>query len=250
MRKFNRSIWGGSRRLKLLKLDRVGAAYGASPVLSEIRLEIKSGEALALLGRNGVGKTTLLRTIAGLHTATAGNIDFDGKDVTALSAHERARRGIALVPQGRGIFPHLTVAENLTLGLSSLTGRKTAVREIPSYIYDMFPVLTRVSGRKGGALSGGEQQQLAIGRALVAQPKLLLLDEPTEGIQPSIVQEIGNALTRIRKELQIAVILVEQFLRFAWSITDRYCVMQRGRIVRSGDTKNESPEDVTHLLNI
>jgi urea transport system ATP-binding protein len=170
--------------------------------------------------------------------------------VTQLSAHERARRGIALVPQGRGIFPHLTVAENLTLGLSSLTGRTAAVREVPSYVYDMFPVLVRLKARQGGALSGGEQQQLAIGRALVAQPRLLLLDEPTEGIQPSIVQEIGFALTRIRQELRIAVILVEQFLRFAWSITDRYCVMRRGRIVRWGETSKEAPDDVIHLLNV
>ncbi|HTT74773.1 MAG TPA: urea ABC transporter ATP-binding subunit UrtE [Candidatus Binataceae bacterium] len=234
----------------MLKLESVGAAYGASPILNEIRLEINSGDAMALLGRNGVGKTTLLRTIAGLHPAATGIINFDGKDVTSLGAYERARRGIALVPQGRGIFPHLTVEENLTLGLSSLTGRDTPVRSIQPYIYDMFPVLTRLRTRKGGALSGGEQQQLAIGRALAAQPKLLLLDEPTEGIQPSIVQEIGNALTRIRKELKIAVILVEQFLRFAWSITDYYSVMQRGRIVRHGSTKSESPDTVAHLLNI
>jgi urea transport system ATP-binding protein len=234
----------------LLKLDCVGAAYGTSPVVSEIRLEVNSGEAIALLGRNGVGKTTLLRTIAGLHKTTTGTINFDGKDVTSLSAHERARRGIALVPQGRGIFPHLTVEENLILGLSSLTGRDTQLRDIPPYIYDMFPALVSLRARKGGALSGGEQQQVAIARALVAQPKLLLLDEPTEGIQPSIVQEIGNALTRIRKELKIAAILVEQFLRFAWAITDRYCVMQRGRIVRDGDTGSESPDSVAHLLNI
>jgi urea transport system ATP-binding protein len=234
----------------LLKLDGVGAAYGASPVVNEIRLEVKSGEAIALLGRNGVGKTTLLRTIAGLHKTTTGTINFDGMDVTLLSAHARARRGIALVPQGRGIFPHLTVEENLILGLSSLAGRDTQFHNIPSYIYDMFPALVRLRARKGGALSGGEQQQVAIARALVAQPKLLLLDEPTEGIQPSIVQEIGTALTRIRKELKIAAILVEQFLRFAWAITDRYCVMQRGRIVRDGDTRSESPDSVAHLLNV
>jgi urea transport system ATP-binding protein len=250
MPRFSQFTLAGSRRPKLLKLDCVGAAYGASPVVSEIWLEVKSGEAIALLGRNGVGKTTLLRTIAGLHKTTTGTINFDGKDVTSLSAHERARRGIALVPQGRGIFPHLTVEENLILGLSSLIGRDTLLRDIPPYIYDMFPALVPLRARKGGALSGGEQQQVAIARALVAQPKLLLLDEPTEGIQPSIVQEIGNALTRIRKELKIAAVLVEQFLRFAWAITDRYCVMQRGRIVRDGDTCSESPDSVAHLLNI
>jgi urea transport system ATP-binding protein len=192
-----------------------------------------------------------LRTIAGLHSASSGTITFAGEDVTKIPAHGRARRGIALVPQGRGIFPHLTVEQNLTLGLSSLTGRSPQPKnEIPSYIYDMFPVLARVSTRKGGVLSGGEQQQLAIGRALVSQPQLLLLDEPTEGIQPSIVQEIGNALNRIRKELNIAILLVEQYLRFAWSIADRYYVMQRGRMVTTGNTREESPDKVAHLLSI
>jgi urea transport system ATP-binding protein len=249
MLRFRRSISAGRRR-QLLKLEHIGAAYGTSPVLSEIDLEISSGEATALLGRNGVGKSTLLRTIAGLHAASTGNIILDGEDLTTLSAYERARRGIALVPQGRGIFPYLTVEENLRLGLSSLTGRDTAAYDIPSYILDMFPTLSRLGSRKGGALSGGEQQQLAIGRALVTRPKLLLLDEPTEGIQPSIVQEIGAALTRIRRELHVTVVLVEQFLRFAWSISDRYFVMRRGRIVRWGETSSESPEAIAHLLNI
>jgi urea transport system ATP-binding protein len=235
----------------LLTLEEVGASYGLSPVLTGIRIEIGAGEAVALLGRNGVGKTTLLRTIAGLHPVSSGNIIFAGEQVAGLPAYARARRGIALVPQGRGIFPHLTVDQNLVLGLSSLTGRSPEPKkEIPSYIYDMFPVLDRLRARKGGVLSGGEQQQLAIGRALVSAPKLLLLDEPTEGIQPSIVQEIGNALSRIRKELNIAIVLVEQYLRFAWSIADRYHVMQRGRVVASGSTKDEAPEAIAHLLSI
>jgi urea transport system ATP-binding protein len=235
----------------LLTLEEVGASYGVSPVLSGIKMEIGAGEAVALLGRNGVGKTTLLRTIAGLHPVSAGNIVFGGEQVAGLPAYARARRGIALVPQGRGIFPHLTVDQNLVLGLSSLAGRSPEPKkEIPSYIYDMFPVLDRLRARKGGVLSGGEQQQLAIGRALVSAPKLLLLDEPTEGIQPSIVQEIGNALNRIRKELNIAIVLVEQYLRFAWSIADRYYVMQRGRVVAAGSTKDEAPEAIAHLLSI
>lgn len=234
----------------MLKLEQVSAKYGASPVLSEVDLEIQAGEALALLGRNGVGKTTLLRTIAGLHMASAGSIAFDENNVTRMTAHERARRGIALVPQGRGVFPQLTVAQNLQLGLSSIAGRGNQKQQIPTYIYEMFPVLLRLRARKGGALSGGEQQQLALARALVARPKLLLLDEPTEGIQPSIVQEIGAILKRIRIELGVTLILVEQFLRFAWSITDRYCVMRRGRIVRRGETATESPDAVVHLLNI
>jgi len=235
----------------MLKLDGIGAAYGMSPVLSGVRLDVVSGEAVTLLGRNGVGKSTLLRTIAGLHPASDGKLLFDGEEITALSAHERARRGIALVPQGRGIFPHLTVEQNLTLGLSALTGQPAQrVQGIPEYVYEMFPVLRRLRQRQGGVLSGGEQQQLAIGRALVARPRLLLLDEPTEGIQPSIVQEIGIALSRILHELKIAILLVEQYLRFAWHLADRYYVMQRGRVVRSGDTRLEQPSAVVHLLNI
>jgi urea transport system ATP-binding protein len=235
----------------LLTLHDIGAAYGISPVLTEVKLEIGTGEAVTLLGRNGVGKTTLLRTIAGLHRTTAGRLIFDGEDITGLAAYQRARRGIALVPQGRGIFPHLTVEQNLMLGLSSLTGRKSQPAAIvPPYVFEMFPALERLRARKGGVLSGGEQQQLAIGRALVAQPRLLLLDEPTEGIQPSLVQEIGRALNRIRSELKIAILLVEQYLRFAWGIADRYYVMQRGRIVRTGNTKQESPDMVAHLLSV
>jgi urea transport system ATP-binding protein len=235
----------------LLTLEGVGATYGVSPVLNGVRIEIGAGEAVALLGRNGVGKTTLLRTIAGLHPVSSGNIVFGGEQVGRLPAYARARRGIALVPQGRGIFPHLTVDQNLLLGLSSLAGRPTEPKkEVPAYIYDMFPVLARLRARKGGVLSGGEQQQLAIGRALVSAPKLLLLDEPTEGIQPSIVHEIGDALNRIRKELHIAIILVEQYLRFAWSIADRYYVMQRGRMVASGSTRDQAPEAIAHLLSI
>ncbi len=235
----------------MLTLEQVGAAYGNSPVLTGVQLEVGAGEAVTLLGRNGVGKTTLLRTIAGLHPATAGRIAFEGEDITAMPAYQRARRGISLVPQGRGIFPHLTVEQNLILGLSALVDRKTEnQKEIPPHIYDMFPALARMRSRRGGVLSGGEQQQLAIGRALVSRPRLLMLDEPTEGIQPSIVQQIGEALTRICAELKIAVLLVEQFLEFAWSIADRYYVMQRGQMVSSGGTRAESHDSVAHLLHV
>ncbi|MGH7813688.1 MAG: urea ABC transporter ATP-binding subunit UrtE [Candidatus Binataceae bacterium] len=234
----------------MLKLEGIGAAYGISPVLADVNLDIAAGEAVTLLGRNGVGKTTLLRTIAGLHSATAGRILFAGADVTRAAAFRRARMGIALVPQGRGIFPHLTVEQNLSMGLEALTGRKDAPREIPAYVYEMFPALVQLRSRRGGVLSGGEQQQLAIGRALASRPKLLLLDEPTEGIQPSIVQEIGLALARIRTELNIAILLVEQFLQFAWSIASRYYVMQRGRMVAGGDTKSGSADSIAHLLSV
>ncbi|HZQ40137.1 MAG TPA: urea ABC transporter ATP-binding subunit UrtE, partial [Rhizomicrobium sp.] len=222
----------------LLKLNRICTAYGQSPVLWDIDLDVPRGGALALIGRNGVGKTTLLKTIVGVQPPTSGSIFLDGADLTGLRAFERARAGVGYVPQGRHIFPHLTVAENLETGLSALTGRAAgAVRAgVPEHIYELFPKLKEISGRKGGVLSGGEQQQLAIGRALAGQPKLLLLDEPTEGIQPNVVQQIEVALRRVRHELGVTVMIVEQYLDFAWSFANHYCVMQRGRIVRQGST--------------
>ena len=236
----------------LLKLERISTAYGQSQVLWDIDLDVPRGGALALIGRNGVGKTTLLKSIVGVQPLTFGNILFDGTDVTDLRAFERARAGIGYVPQGRHIFPHLTVAENLESGLSALTGRGAgAIRSgVPDHIYELFPKLKQIAGRKGGVLSGGEQQQLAIGRALAGQPKLLLLDEPTEGIQPNVVQQIEVALRRVRRELGVTVMIVEQYLDFAWSFADHYCVMQRGRIVRQGSTASESAAEVAHLVNI
>ena len=236
----------------LLKLERISTAYGQSQVLWDIDLDVPKGGALALIGRNGVGKTTLLKSIIGVQRLTAGAIRFGGADVTHLRAFERARAGIGYVPQGRHIFPHLTVAENLQAGLSALTGRGAgAIRAgVPDHIYELFPKLKQIAGRKGGVLSGGEQQQLAIGRALAGRPKLLLLDEPTEGIQPNVVQQIEAALRRVRRELGVTVMIVEQYLDFAWSFADHYCVMQRGRIVRQGSTAAESAAQVAHLVNI
>ena len=236
----------------LLKLKRISTAYGQSQVLWDIDLDVPRGGALALIGRNGVGKTTLLKSIVGVLPLTSGSILFDGKDVTGQRAFERARAGIGYVPQGRHIFPHLTVAENLETGLSALAGRAAgAIRaSVPDHIYELFPKLKEISGRKAGVLSGGEQQQLAIGRALAGQPRLLLLDEPTEGIQPNVVQQIEAALRRVRQELGVTVTIVEQYLDFAWSFADHYCVMQRGRIVRQGSTAAESAAEVAHLVNI
>jgi urea transport system ATP-binding protein len=235
----------------LLALDGVGAAYGLSPVLNDIAMEIAPGEAVALLGRNGVGKTTLLRTITGLHRANAGRISFADTAVVAFPAFRRARLGIGYVPQGRAIFPLLTVEENLALGSSSLGSRGTRSAAAPlAAVYDLFPTLARLRARKGGVLSGGEQQQLALGRALVGKPRLLLLDEPTEGIQPSIVAEIGRALGVIRTEMNVALLLVEQHLDFAWSIAERYYVMQRGSMVKTGTTKIDEPADVVPLLSV
>ncbi len=235
----------------LLALNGVGAAYGLSTVLHGIQLTIEPGEAVALLGRNGVGKTTLLRTIAGLHRASAGSIRFADDEIGSLAAYRRARLGIGYVPQGRAIFPLLTVEENLAVGTSSLGKRaagSSAARLAP--LYDLFPALARLRARKGGVLSGGEQQQLALARALIGKPRLLLLDEPTEGIAPSIVAEIGRALGAIRRELGVAVLLVEQHLDFAWSIAERYYVMQRGTVVRSGVTATDAPVEIVPLLSV
>jgi urea transport system ATP-binding protein len=234
----------------MLALNDVSAAYGLSQVLSAIGLRVESGEAVALLGRNGVGKTTLLRTIIGLHSAAGGRIAFDDRRIDDLPAYRRARLGIGYVPQGRGIFPHLTVEENLAMGSSALGGRTAAKARSFDKVYALFPTLARLRARKGGVLSGGEQQQLALGRALVAEPRLLLLDEPCEGIQPSIVQEIEAVLLRVRRELGIALLLVEQHLDFAWSIAERYYVMQRGTVVAAGATATAASDEILSLLSV
>jgi urea transport system ATP-binding protein len=235
---------------ELLNLRMVGAAHGKAPVLTGVDLDMKPGTATAILGRNGVGKTTLLRTIMGLHKLSEGQIFLNGDDVAALGAHQRARRGVGFVPQGRHVFPHMTVEENLQVGLSALEGRKTKDRGVPDYIADLFPKLKDIARRQAGYLSGGEQQQLAIGRALAGRPQLLLLDEPTEGVQPSVVQQIQDVLGRIRVELGVGIIIVEQNLDFAWSFADRYVVMQRGRIVRQGATAEETASAISHLIHV
>jgi len=234
----------------MLTLNDVSASYGLSPVLSAIGLTVNSGEAVALLGRNGVGKTTLLRTIIGLHATRGGSIAFDDKPIATLPAFRRARLGIGYVPQGRGIFPQMTVEENLAMGASGLGGRSTVSKGGFDNVYELFPTLGRLRARKGGVLSGGEQQQLALGRALVSEPRLLLLDEPCEGIQPSIVQEIEAVLQTVRRELGIALLLVEQHLDFAWSIAERYYVMQRGTVVAAGATATDSTDDIVGLLSV
>jgi urea transport system ATP-binding protein len=234
----------------MLALNDVSAAYGLSQVLSAIGLRVDAGESVALLGRNGVGKTTLLRTIIGLHAVAGGRISFDGGTITSLPAYRRARLGIGYVPQGRGIFPHLTVEENLALGSSALGGRVRSAPRSFAKIYELFPTLGRLRARKGGVLSGGEQQQLALGRALVAEPRLLLLDEPCEGIQPSIVHEIEAVLLTVRRELGIALLVVEQHLDFAWSIAERYYVMQRGTVVAAGATATDAPVEILSLLSV
>ena len=234
----------------MLKLEHVSAAYGQSQVLWDVNLELADGEAVTLIGRNGVGKTTLLRTICGLHPVLEGGVRLNGDQVETAPAFARARSGLASVPQGRGLFSHLSVHENLLMGLPALSGRQAAAREIPALIYDLFPILHDMAGRKAGDLSGGQQQQVAIGRALVTQPRYLLLDEPTEGIQPSIVQEIEVALTCVRQELRVAVLLVEQYLDFAWAFADRYYVMQKGRVIETGLTAETPTQDVQRYLGV
>ena len=235
----------------LLKLEKVSSAYGQSKVLWDVGMQIEQGSAVALIGRNGVGKTTLLNTIVGVQKLTGGKIILGGEDVSTAPAHGRARAGIGYVPQGRHVFPQLSVMENLTVGLAALSGRKGLAQSgIAEHIFDLFPKLTQIHARKAGLLSGGEQQQLAIGRALAGQPRLLLLDEPTEGIQPSVVKQIEHALRRIRTELGVTIVIVEQYLDFAWSFAERYHVMQRGKIVREGSTREESAAEIAHLVNI
>jgi urea transport system ATP-binding protein len=235
---------------ELLNLRQLGAAYGKAPVLFDIDLDMKPATATAVLGRNGVGKTTLLRTIVGLHKLSGGQILLNGDSIGPLPAYRRARRGIGFVPQGRHVFPHLSVEENLVVGLSALDGRKTTDRGVPDYVWDLFPKLKDIRRRLAGFLSGGEQQQLAIGRALAGRPQLLLLDEPTEGVQPSVVQHIQAALGRIRTELKVGVIIVEQNLDFAWDFADQYVVLQRGRIVSQGATAGTHPEVISHLIHV
>jgi urea transport system ATP-binding protein len=235
----------------LLNLRTVDVAYGKSQVLWDVALDMRKGEAGAIVGRNGVGKTTLLKTIVGQMRLMKGEVFLNGVDVSRDQSHQRARAGVGFVPQGRHVFPHLTVEENLSVGLSALSPEKGKhPRMVPDYIFELFPKLSDISQRKAGVLSGGEQQQLAIGRALAGRPHLLILDEPTEGIQPNIVQQIEAALLTIRTELGVGVLIVEQNLDFAWAFADRYFVMQRGRIVRAGLTADASTAEVAHLIQV
>jgi len=223
----------------MLEVNAIDLHYGAAQALRNVSLTAEPGKVTCVLGRNGVGKTSLLDALAGQHPISKGAIIFDGADITRLKPSERARRGIAYVPQGREIFPLLTVEENLKTGFAPL---KREDRSIPDDVFSLFPVLSDMLGRRGGDLSGGQQQQLAIGRALVMRPRLLLLDEPTEGIQPSIIKDIGRAITYLRNLGQIAVVLVEQYLDFARELGDHFAVMDRGAIVYScnRDTMDEA----------
>lgn len=217
----------------LLDLVNVTAGYGQTPVLFDVDISVAEGEIACLLGRNGVGKTTLLRSIIGLNAVTSGSIYFNDTDITKAPTYKRARKGIAYIPQGREIIPFLTVLDNLKMGFSA-SGKKT--KRIPSEIFDFFPMLKEHLQRQGGLLSGGQQQQLAIARGVMCNPKIMLLDEPTEGIQPSIVQEIEDTLRRINLEKGITIIVVEQKIEFARKLAQKFFIMEKGAIVEKGKT--------------
>lgn len=243
----------------MLELKRVSSRYGESQVLWDVDLNVQAGEAVSLLGRNGVGKTTLLKTIMGLQPIHAGTLHYDQRDITRWAAHQRAKQGIAYVPQGRGIFANLTVTENLEVALAAYLQRQDTdiatrnlqdTQNLPKYVFQLFPVLKDLASAKGGNLSGGQQQQLAIARALVTRPKILLLDEPTEGIQPSIVQQIEGALEHIRHDLGVAVLLVEQYLDFAWRFAERFYVLQKGVIIEQGRTQDIDQTQVSRHLSV
>ena len=233
----------------LLEIRGLNTYYGESHILRDVDLTVNAGEMVCLIGRNGVGKTTLLKSLIGLLRARQGTIVFNGAALDRQAPHQRARAGVGYVPQGREIIPQLTVEENLMLGMEALPGGLARHRRIDPFVYELFPILREFLPRKGGDLSGGQQQQLAIARALLGQPKLLLLDEPTEGIQPNIVQDIESAVRRIIAETGIGVLLVEQHLHFVRQ-ADRYYAMQRGGIVASGPTDELSQDVVNRFLSV
>lgn len=216
----------------MLKVEQLNQYYGESHTLWDLDMHVTEGQCTVLMGRNGVGKTTLLQCIMGLIKARDGVMQYQGQNLLGVDAEKRANLGIGYVPQGRQIFPLLTVEENLLIGLPA---RRDKVRSIPPFIFELFPVLKEMLGRRGGDLSGGQQQQLAIGRALVLDPKLLILDEPTEGIQPNIVAEIGDIIRKLNKDIGLTVLLVEQKLPFARKVGDRFCILDRGRRVAEGE---------------
>ncbi|EKK5422616.1 urea ABC transporter ATP-binding subunit UrtE [Enterobacter hormaechei] len=232
----------------MLQVCELNQYYGGSHILRGVSFEAVVGEVTCLLGRNGVGKTTLLRCLMGLIPVKAGEVVWQGKTITHSKPHQRVQSGVAYVPQGREIFPRLTVEENLLMGLSRFSAGNA--RSVPEEIWQLFPVLKEMKHRRGGDLSGGQQQQLAIGRALASRPQLLILDEPTEGIQPSVIKEIGQVIRSLANRGDMAILLVEQFYDFAAELADSYLVMTRGSIVQQGRRENMEREGVRGLVAI
>jgi len=231
----------------MLTVEMINLHYGASQALKGVSVAAEIGKVTCILGRNGVGKTSLLRAVVGQHPISAGRIGWQGEDLGSMPPHQRARRGIAYVPQGREIFPLLTVRENLQTGYAPLTRKD---HSIPDDVFELFPVLKTMLGRRGGDLSGGQQQQLAIGRALTMRPRLLVLDEPTEGIQPSIIKDTGRAIAYLRDKGDMAILLVEQYFEFAHDLADHYAVMDRGEVVVAGAIGDMDETVVRHHLMV
>lgn len=242
--RLSKSIWGAD----MLKVSELNQYYGGSHILRGLSFEVKTGEITCLLGRNGVGKTTLLKCLMGIIPAKSGTISWQDKILNGRKPHQRVQAGIAYVPQGREIFPRLTVEENLLMGLARFSGAEA--KQVPEEIYRLFPVLKEMKQRRGGDLSGGQQQQLAIGRALACRPQLLILDEPTEGIQPSVIKEIGAVIRQLAQRGDMAILLVEQFYDFAAELADSYLVMSRGEIVQRGRGDSMETDGVRSLVAI
>ncbi|AOB30265.1 urea ABC transporter ATP-binding protein [Bordetella sp. H567] len=232
----------------MLDVQDINQYYGGSHTLRGVSLDVKQGECLALLGRNGVGKTTLLKCLMGVLPVASGKVLLDGQDISRLSPHRRAAMGMAYVPQGRDIFARLTVEENIVMGMAAFPGSKA--RRIKDEIYELFPVLKTMLARRGGDLSGGQQQQLAIARALVAQPRLIIFDEPTEGIQPSIIKDIGRVIRLLRARGDIGILLCEQYFDFAHELADRFVVMSRGEVVARGVQAAMGDAEVRRHLSV
>ena len=231
----------------MLNVENIDLYYGAAQALKDVSVTAEPGQVTCILGRNGVGKTSLMRAIAGRQGISGGRITWDGQDIARLRPDARARLGVATVPQGREIFPLLTVRENLETGFALLPRGE---RKIPDPVFELFPVLAEMMNRRGGDLSGGQQQQLAIGRAMVTRPKLLLMDEPTEGIQPSIIKDIGRAIAYLRDQGRMAIVLVEQFFDFAVELASRMAVMDRGRVVLAGTPKELDEAEVRRWMTV
>ena len=232
----------------MLEVKEVNQFYGGSHILRDVSLSAPVGECSVVLGRNGVGKTTLLKCLMGILPIKSGQILLDGKDIAKMSPEQRVRAGLAYVPQGRDIFSTLTVEENILIGMAKFSGAKT--RKVPSHLYEIFPVLDEMKHRRGGDLSGGQQQQLAIARALASEPRVLILDEPTEGIQPSIIKDIGRVIRKLADQGEMAIVLVEQFYDFAEELADNYTVMARGQVIAHGQGAEIPAKGIRELVAI
>lgn len=230
---------------EMFKVSELNVFYGESHTIHDVSFELAEGEAVAIIGRNGVGKTTLLKSLMGILPTRSGRVSLGDASLDGLPSYERVKNGLGFVPQGRLIFPYLTVEENILTGMTHL-----AAREVPSYVYEFFPVLEQMRNRKGGNLSGGQQQMLAIARALVSEPKLLILDEPTEGIQPSIIKELAKTLNSLRKERKFSILLSEQVLSFAMEVADELLVLERGEIVYRNKKTEVSLDTIRKFLTV